>query len=289
MAATNAPQGKYIEVGGHKMHVLDVGAGEPILFLHGGGPGGDAWVDYGMVLPYFTDRRCILPDLLMFGKSDLVRHQEPAWSFHAKHVNLLMEALGIERADFVCSSVGGSVALAMAIEYPSRVKRIVLSGSNPTADMPGRPGGGAGPGAEWVARYYDGGPTWQKARDLMAELEYYDPALLPDETVTYRYENTMRPEWLAMIADSENRGRRQDLDAMLGQVKVPVLLLTGKYEVIAPPAYSLYLSEMIPGSEVYIMDRTRHHPEEERPEDYSKVVRAFLGLSNAATGPFPAS
>lgn len=285
MTATEAPQGKFVSVGDHKMHVIDVGSGEPIIFLHGGGPGADAWVDFGMVLPYFTDKRCILPDLIQYGKSDLPYHSEPTWSFHARHVDLLMEAMGIEAAPFVCSSVGGAVALAMAIEYPSRVQRIVMSGANPTFEMPGRPGGGAGPGAEWVARYYEDGPTWEKSKGLMADLEYYDPDLIPDETVTRRYENTMRPEWLAMWADPNTRGTRQDLHARLNEVDVPVLLLYGKQEVIATKEYALFLSDQIPGSEVFIMDRTRHHPEEERPEDYSEIVRTWLQFKDVATGP----
>jgi len=287
MAFQEAPQGKYVRIGEHQMFTLDVGSGEPIFFLHGGGPGATGWVDFGMLLPYFADRRCVIPDLFMYGKSDLVHHEEPIWSFHARSVDGLMTELGIESADFVCSSVGGSVALALAIEYPNRVRRIVMSGSNPTFEMPGRPGGGAGPGAEWVQRYYAGeGPTWQKAKDLMGDLEYWDPNLIPDSTVTERYENTMRPEWLDLIRDQSTKNTRQDLHARLSEVKAPVLLLYGKGEVIATKEYALFLSDQIPGSEVFIMDRTRHHPEEERPADYCKIVRAWLSFSGEATGPW---
>ncbi len=271
------PQGKHISVGDHQMYVLDIGSGEPLMVLHGGGPGADGWVDFAPALPYFTEYRCIIPDLLQYGKSSLPHHSEPIWSFHAKYVDLLMEAMGIESANFVCSSVGGSVALAMAAEYPSRVKRIVLSGSTPTTDFPGRAPGEIGPAATWVANYYGGeGPTWQKARDLMAALEYYDPDLVPDETVNIRYKQTIRPDWLEMIATPNARGTPQDLKEVMRQITVPVLLLIGKYDIICPPSYGLYLSEMIQNSEVYVMDRTRHHPEEERPEDYSVIVKGFL-------------
>jgi pimeloyl-ACP methyl ester carboxylesterase len=289
MNAIEEPQGNIIEVGGHHMYVIDVGVGDTVIFLHGGGPGADAWVDMGMMLPFFSDRRCVLPDLLRYGKSDLVRHTEPTWSFQARHIDLLMEALGIESADFVCSSVGGSVALALAAEYPHRVQRIVASGATPTTEMPGRPGGGAGPGAEWVARYYGGeGPTWQKSRDLIAELEYFDGSLIPDDTVDRRYENTIRPEWLEMWADAAGGGKSQDLMPLLKDVKAPVLLLYGKQELIGTKEYALFLCDHIAGSEVFIMDRTRHHPEEERPADYAKVVRTWLAFSDVATGPFPA-
>jgi pimeloyl-ACP methyl ester carboxylesterase len=161
-----------------------------------------------------------------------------------------------------------------------------MSGSNPTFEMPGRPGGGAGPGAEWVARYYEGGPTWQKAKDLMADLEYWDPNLIPDSTVNERYENTMRPEWLDLIKDQSTKNTRQDLHPILKDVKAPVLLLYGKQEVIATKEYALFLSDQIPGSELFIIDHSRHHPEEERPADYCKIVRAWLDFTDKATGPW---
>lgn len=284
MAAPEAPQGKYVEVGGHRMYLLDVGAGDPVIFLHGGGPGTNGWVDFGMMLPFFTDKRCVLPDLLMYGRSDLVQHEEPMWSFHARAVDQMMTALGIESAPFVCSSVGGSVALALAAEYPHRVQRIVMSGSNPTFNMPGLEG--PSPGAAWVQRYYADGPTWQKSKDLMGDLEYWDPNLIPDTTITERYENTVRPEWLEMIKAQSTKNTRQDLEAVLPNVKAPVLLLYGKGEVIAPTAYALWLCNQIEGCEMFVMDRTRHHPEEERPRDYAKIVRAWLDFDDQATGPW---
>jgi pimeloyl-ACP methyl ester carboxylesterase len=283
MAEPTAPEGTYVSVGEHRMYVIDEGAGEPVVFLHGGGPGANGWVDFGMMLPFFSDRRCVIPDLLTYGRSDLVQHSEPMWSFHARAIDQLMSTLGIESAPFVCSSVGGSAALALAVEYPQRVQRIVLSASNPTFDMPGLEG--PNPGGTWIQRYYEGGPTWQKAKDLMADLEYWDPALIPDSTVTERYENTIRPEWLELVRHQATTDTRQDLEPVLRDIKAPVLLLYGKGDVIAPTSYALWLCNQIPGAELFVMDRTRHHPEEERPADYARIVRAWLKFDDKATGP----
>ncbi|MGE3983461.1 MAG: alpha/beta fold hydrolase [Dehalococcoidia bacterium] len=277
MTTADIPQGSYIPVGDYQMHVIDLGEGEPIFFLHGGGPGGDVWTDFGPVLPYFTDMRCVLPDLLQYGKSSLPHHNEPMWSFQAKYLDLLMTAMGIESAHFVCSSVGGTAALALAIEYPSRVKKIVFTGSAPTFENPTRVPGSTSPGLAWLARYYaDEGPTWQKARDLMADLEWWDRDAIPDETVNIRFAQSSRPEWLELMSTPNARGARQDLTEGLKTLQHEVLIMVAKYDPMFEPGYGVYLLGIIPNSEMYVMDHTRHHLEEERPADYSRIVRAFL-------------
>src|SRR3546814_18464604 len=81
----------------------------------------------------------------------------------------LMDALGVERADFVCNSWGGTTALCLAAHYPDRVRSLVITGSmpvfyGPLAPLPeaGRRGRNAGAG------YYGGeGPTLQTMPALM--------------------------------------------------------------------------------------------------------------------------
>lgn len=279
MTNEEAPLGKFVAVGDYQMHYLDIGEGEPTMFLHGGGPGANGWCDFEPCLPYFTDRRVLLPDLIMYGRSTLAHHSEPMQSFHARCVDQFMEALGIESANFVCSSVGGGVAMAIAVEYPKRVKKIVLSGTTPTFEYPGREPGVMGPAQLWTTGYYGGeGPTWEKMQDLIASVEYYDRSLVPDHVVTIRYNYSNRPEYLALYNDTNNKGKPQDLKPYLPKVNVPVLMLTGKQEIICPPEHALWLASQMPDCDVYAMERTRHHPEEERPKDYAKIVKTFLEL-----------
>ena len=66
-----APAGRFVSVDGRPYHLIELGAGSPTLFLHGGGPGCTGWSDFGVVAPLFArTRRCLLPDLLQYGQSD---------------------------------------------------------------------------------------------------------------------------------------------------------------------------------------------------------------------------
>lgn len=191
-----APPGRTVHGGGHDYHVISVAdeavdSDSPaILFLHGGGPGCSAWTDFGPVAPLFAERRrCHLVDLLQYGQSDKAPISGPRWSYLAKSMVGLLDELGETRVDIVCNSWGGTIAIAMAAEYPERVRSLVITGSMPVSYGPLAPlpeGGRRGR----IARdeYFGGGegPTPDKMRRLIATLEWCDADLIPDETVRVR-------------------------------------------------------------------------------------------------------
>jgi 2-hydroxy-6-oxonona-2,4-dienedioate hydrolase len=280
MALQPPDPGAYADADGVKFHYYDLGAGVPTLFLHGGGPGCTAWSDFGPVAPLFaTSRRCYLVDLLQYGRSDKCTISGPMWDFHAARTDALMAALGVPRADFVCNSWGGTIALNLAAKYPHRVRSLVVTGSMPVFHGPLAPlPEGARRGRNARDAYYGGeGPTWEKMRDLMARLEWYDPDRIPDETVTLRYEQSLDPEEMALAARSDSpRGDWQDLTAELGEIRAPVLFAWGMYDAFLTPDYPLMLARMVDRGQLYVMDKAGHHLQEERPRDFHAVVTGFL-------------
>jgi pimeloyl-ACP methyl ester carboxylesterase len=263
-----------------RYHHHDVGTGTPTVFLHGGGPGCTARSDFGPVAPLFAaDRRCLLVDLLQYGRSEKCRLTGPMWDAHTAYTVALLDALEIDRADLVCNSWGGTIALCLAANHPDRVRNLVVTGSmpvfhGPTAPLPER--GRRGRNARDA--YYGGsGPSWDKMRHLIATLEWYDPDAVPDETVTMRYEQSLDEGERALAAASdEPRGQWQDLTAELGRITAPVLFCWGMYDAFLTPDYPLMLARMVPRGNLHVMDRAAHHLQEERPHEYHRVVSAFL-------------
>ncbi|GHB33248.1 alpha/beta fold hydrolase [Streptomyces umbrinus] len=280
------PEGGYAEADGVKYHYVELGesGGSPTVFLHGGGPGCTGWSDFGQVAPLFAaDRRCLLVDILQYGKSAKPVIEGPMWDYHAAKTVALLDTLGVERADFVCNSWGGTIALNLAAKYPERVRSLVITGSMPVFHGPLAPlpeGGRRGRNARDV--YYGGtGPTWEKMRELIARLEWYDADAVPDGTVTLRFEQSLDPEETALAGASDNpRGDWQDLTAELGLIAAPTLFLWGMYDAFLTPDYPLMLARMIPKGNLHIMSEASHHPQEERPYDYHSVVSGFLNQNH---------
>ncbi|MFD6515718.1 alpha/beta fold hydrolase [Rhodococcus sp. NPDC060176] len=274
------PKSLYAKADGVTFHYYDLGEGDPTIFLHGGGPGCTAWSDFGPVAPLFaSDRRAILVDLLQYGRSDKCSITGPMWDFHAAKMVALLDELGIERADFVCNSWGGTIALNLAAKYPERVRSLVITGSMPVFYGPLAPlpeDGRRGRNARDV--YYGGtGPTLEKLRTLITSLEWFDGSKLPAETLQMRYEQSLDPEEMALSASADSpRGDWQDLTAELGQIQAPTLFAWGMHDAFLTPDYPLMLARMIPHGHLYIMDKASHHLQEERPYDYYSVVSGFL-------------
>lgn len=274
------PPSQFATADGVTYHYHDLGSGDPVVFLHGGGPGCTGWSDFGPVADLFAaDRRVLLVDILQYGRSDKCTIEGPMWDFHAAKTVALLDELGITRADFVCNSWGGTIALNLAAKYPDRVRSLVCTGSMPVFHGPLAPlpeGGRRGRNARDV--YYGGaGPTREKMRELITRLEWFDGEKLPDETVDMRYEQSLDPEEMALAAASDNpRGDWQDLTEELGQIQAPVLFAWGMYDDFLTPDYPLMLARMVPRGQLYVMDRASHHLQEERPHDYHAVVSGFL-------------
>ncbi|MER7928752.1 alpha/beta hydrolase [Streptomyces sp. NPDC096057] len=275
-----APESHYADGAGIRYHYHDLGAGPDTVFLHGGGPGCTAWSDFGPVAHLFAaDRRCLLVDIQQYGKSEKSPIQGPMWDHHAAKTVGLLDTLGIDRADFICSSWGGTIALNLAAKYPDRVRSLVVTGSMPVFYGPLAPlpeNGHRGRTARDI--YYGGeGPTREKMRELITKLEWYDGAKLPEETLTLRYEQSLDEEERALAAMSDSpRGEWQDLTEELGQIQAPTLFIWGMQDAFLTPDYPLMLARMVPNGNLHVMDHTSHHLEEERPEAYHSVVSGFL-------------
>ena len=279
------PTGRIVDANGLDYHVITLGAPTrpdqaPAVFLHGGGPGCTSWTDFGPVAPMFAaDRQCHLVDLLQYGKSAKCLIEGPMWDFHARTIVDLLDALAVERADLVCNSWGGTIALNLAAKHPDRTRSLVVTGSMPVFRGPMAPlpeGGRRGRKARDA--YFGGaGPTEDKMRTLMAELEWYDAEAIPAETVRARYLQSIDVEEMALAARSDSpRGDWQDLSAELSLIECPVLFCWGMHDDFLTPDYPLMLASMVEHGQLYVMDNASHHLQEERPQHYYSVVTGFL-------------
>jgi haloalkane dehalogenase len=126
ISATFPYQKKRQEVLGHEMAYVEVGSGDPIVFLHGNPTSSYLWRN---IIPYVQKLgRCIAPDLIGMGASDKLPNGGPeAYTFveHRRYLDALLEALGIrERVTFVVHDWGSALGFDWAYRHPEAVKGI---------------------------------------------------------------------------------------------------------------------------------------------------------------------
>jgi proline iminopeptidase len=286
------PAGKLISVNGAKLWVESEGRGEPIVLVSGG-PGDSHAVFHPFLSRLADHNRVIYYDAFGTGKSDRAPSSS-AYHFARDVEDLegLRQSLGLAAITVIGHSYGGMVAQAYALKYPSSVKRLVLIGTFYS-------------GAMWQTnndncnreirnQYPD---VWEKIQALRArgvlssapehqELYYSVPLglfyfhdaskaerLPKDPSNTEVYYAIAGPD-----ADFEIGGDIAGLDFRpdLPKLRMPVLILGGRYDRVSMPLYAREFKNLIPGARLVIFEKSGHFPYIEEPGETLDVLRDFL-------------
>jgi 4,5:9,10-diseco-3-hydroxy-5,9,17-trioxoandrosta-1(10),2-diene-4-oate hydrolase len=280
------PKGHYVDAGGVKVHYHEFGAerpGIPIVCLHGAGPGASAWSNFHGNVEAFAERsRTLLVDLPQYGRSEKVVIDGGRQSFSATVIGEFLKALAIPEADFVGNSMGGQVALRLAIDRPDLTHAIVAVGSTPTtsvlAPWPAE-------GVKLINSYYKGsGPSIDKLRRI-AEALVFDPEFVTEELVQERYEASIDPETVELF--TSHPPQREDFSARLGEVQAPVLLLWGQEDRAGAIDVALQLLRTLQDAELHAFPRCGHWVQVERQEEFNHLVLDFFARKRAPAGTPP--
>ena len=124
----NAPAGKFIYVDGVRVHYAVRGEGPPVVLLHGSIVTHADFKASGLIDRLAQDHQVIAFDRPGFGHSTRPRDRLWTPSAQAALLHRALAGLGIQRATVLGHSMGTMVALAMALDFPSSVSRLVLVG-----------------------------------------------------------------------------------------------------------------------------------------------------------------
>ena len=279
--AVESPElGRSITAGGYQTNLHEHGKGFPLMLIHGSGPGVTAWANWRLVMPELArQRRVIAPDMLGFGYSERPAnpdYQRDVWVEHAIGV---LDALGIEQADLVGNSFGGGIALALAIRYPQRVRRLVLMGSV----------GVSFPITDGLDRVWGYEPSFQTMRSLMDTFAY-DRALVTDELAELRYQASIRPGFQESFAQMFPAPRQRWVDGLASNeadiraVQHETLVIHGREDQVIPLQASLQLAQLIPNAQLHVYGHCGHWTQIEHAGRFARLVEDFLSEADSASG-----
>jgi 2-hydroxy-6-oxonona-2,4-dienedioate hydrolase len=270
--------GRTLEVDGNIVHYHDVGAGEPLLMLQSFGPlpGTTAWFTFHRVIERLAaHRRCILVDNPNFGRSSAVEFHEPVHDLYVRNALAVLDEAGVDRADVVGTSTGGTVALDLALAAPERVARMVIGGCE--ASTGGDPYVLSAFPSE-AARLFHECQSEPPARDrihrfLVALVD--DPAIIEEDLVERMFTWRVRePEHAAAWARSTSVAHSNI--AQIRDITAPTLILHGAQDRMVPLEQALRLVSMLPSADLVVLGRCGHWPAIERPDAFVRHVSWFL-------------
>ncbi|MDO9450460.1 MAG: alpha/beta hydrolase [Rugosibacter sp.] len=270
--SSNPEIGLSIVANGIATNYHDQGSGEPVLMIHGSGPGVTAFANWRLSMPVLSKNfRVIAPDMVGFGYTERPVGVEYSMQNWVSHALGLLDALKIERAHIVGNSFGGGLALALAIRAPERVNRLVLMGAAGTSFKLTQ-------GLDDVWGYQ---PSFENMRKIM-DIFAYDRSLVTDELAQLRYEASIRPGYQEAFSSMFPAPRQRWVDALasreedLRALQKDTLIIHGREDQVLPLSASLKLFELISKSQLHVFGQCGHWTQIEHANRFTKLVTDFL-------------
>jgi len=278
----------YLLQGRYVTRVIEAGAGEPLLLLHGTGGHAENYVRN--IAPLALRYRVLAIDLLWHGRSQTAGFHPEVLPPLVDQVLDVLDTLHVERAHIEGQSLGGWVAALFALAYPRRVRRLVL-----TTPMGYRPDAGAVPGYEEpdatlvreanLAVLRD--PTYDNVRRRLERI-VFNPAVIEEESVRVRQRfysdaavNAVQRQLMMHYLGGEQPRRHVITDERARRLAAPALVYWGERNSV-PPAVGERLAGQMPNGRFFCAPATGHWAQFENFELHNREVLDFLAAGETS-------
>ncbi len=273
----------FIDIDGLQVHFRTQGIGKPVLFfLHGSFLSMRSW---RFVFERLSERYTVIAiDRPAFGSTDrpvpVVGKCNPySPEGQADLVVAILEKLGHRQAVLVGNSTGGTIALLTALRYPDKISGLVL------ADPMVYSGYAT---SEFPAWLY---PVFKAAASAGGELAklmiglafnklhrtfWYDRSMPEKELLLAYRRDMMQGRWGRAFWELLLSSHNLDLEAQLGRINVPALVITGDHDRMVKPEETVRLSRDLSNALLKIIPDCGHLPQEEKPDIFIAAVSEFL-------------
>jgi 3-oxoadipate enol-lactonase len=247
---------------------FEAGRGETLILIHGLADDHRAW-------------RRTLPDLMLHHRVlmyDLRGHGgtspgRPDGTLRQLGTDLasLMDAAGVESAHIAGFSLGGTIAMRMAIDHPSRVRGLVLVA---TSSRVGRVA------ADWYQQrakmVEQGNPQLRATLDRDAADVYAESAAELDEGLLIRRQSTADPQGYGNACAAMAALNAGPLDPELGRISAPTLIVASELDRHCPPKAAEIIAAGITGSRLEVIPGAGHPIPVEKPRELAASINSFL-------------
>ncbi|HXA27337.1 MAG TPA: alpha/beta fold hydrolase [Candidatus Angelobacter sp.] len=299
MAAVHWPEGSQaderrhaLRIAGTRTNVVEMGAGEPLILLHGFG---DSLATWRYTMPALArHHHVIAADLPGFGRSHPSTHR-PLLDWYAHWTEELIARVAPRgRATLIGNSLGAAIALDTALRTPLRVSKLVLvdcAGLGTgvplwwrlvTAQLFRLP-----PLSEPAARVLPQPVLERIVAEIYSTLVFHRPASIDPACARDFAAHHGSPAHVNRLHDLGHDVVRELASGRLmreaGTLHVPTLILWGRQDRLIPAAHGTALQRRIQNAQLYLFDDCGHCPQLERPAEFSATVERFLRAGRAAT------
>ena len=245
---------------------LEQGRGLPLVMLHGMMGVPENWKG---VFPHLPETCRAVALRFPFFEDGVELNSVPAVAAYAEGY---MDQAGIDSAVLCGNSLGGHVALDLAMKDPRRVRGLILTGSSGLFE---RTFGSVTPHPprEWV---------YEKVSEI-----FYDKSHATDELVDWVIQIIAERQNVRDLVKIAKSAKRDNVAERLKQIRCPVLLLWGRQDEITPPNVAEEFHQRLPNSELVWQDHCGHTPMMEYPRQFGEIVGRWWNRVIVPKNPTP--
>lgn len=271
-----------VTAGGVRARVIEEGSGEPVLLVHGVGAFAENWdpILAGLAANGYRAIACDLPGHGESERARGVRYFDPQAPYYVRFLTDVLDACGVDRADFVGHSLGGGIAGVMALAAPHRVKRLVLVAPGGLGENLTRPLRlSALPFAYIAARFLSDDDVRAYVRSC-----FYDTARVPEwlDQLAIRYARAGAAAEFARVMRQVATlfGLRPSLRrawlGRLAELRCPALVVWGREDAVLPLADAEATLRTLPHARLVVIPSAGHLVMLEQPEEFLRAILAFF-------------
>jgi pimeloyl-ACP methyl ester carboxylesterase len=240
---------------------IERGQGEPVVLLHGLMGTMDHWESTLEALAPMG--RILAPEVPILDAG----RAEASIEGLTHHLGDFLDALDLPPAVIGGNSLGGHLALELALRYPARVSGLVLTGSSGLFERS-------------FTRGVPHVPTAAFVREKMEEIFYDTSLVTPSWVESVRRVLTTRA-CARRVLHVARSAKHSNLEARLSEIRVPTLLAWGKDDRITSPEVAERFRALLPNAQLELIANCGHAPMLEQPLIFNALVEDWLDETRA--------
>jgi len=238
---------------------IDKGKEKPIIMLHGMFGHASNWSEtISLLSPRYRTIALELPYLELAKEECNVEHLR-------NYVLEFADSKGLNKAIYMGNSLGGHIALDVAIKNRDRIESLILTGSSGLFER----------GYEKDLQIHPTRPYLRKKIEDM----FFDKRLVTNELIDDVYNVMLNKKYKLNMIRLTRSAKSYNVKEHLHHIDCPTLLIWGKDDEITPPSVALEFEQNIKGAKLEFLENCRHAPMMEYPDEFSKMVLNFFSKS----------
>jgi pimeloyl-ACP methyl ester carboxylesterase len=274
----------FVNANGIRTHYVEAGAGDPLVFVHGAGPGASGWSGWREAIPVLARHFHVYAlDTLGFGYTDKPQNIVYSDQASVNHLAAFLDVLCLDKAFLCGNSRGAYIAAKYMLDHPHRVRRLLMVSSGSIANAIGVERTASQTGGMAVLESYDGTPEgmrrWMEV--IVADHSKITPALiaqrvadaaLPGHASARKSQN----EYRKRLKNDANERQLFDMRHRLPMMTIPMLMVWGAKDNFAPPEFAGKLKDLLPNIAFEMFENSGHQAQNDESDRFNETAIRFF-------------